>query len=182
MTATISPEFCSRPTGQSDDLMVWILAWSELVAFAALMIGFVIASWFQPDVFATGKARLHHDIALANTVVLLVSGWFAALAAQSVSLRRQRQALFASAVGGILFVALKLYEYRVEGASLLAEDSFSQLYVLITGFHLVHVLFGSLVLALMARFPSPGNIHLVTTLWHVIDTVWLVMFPVIYLL
>jgi len=182
MTATISPKLRSRPAARSDDLMVWILAWSELVAFAALMMGFVIASWFQPEVFAAGKARLHHDIALANTVVLLVSGWFAALAAQSVSLRRQRQALFASAVGGILFVALKLYEYQVEGASLLAEDSFSQLYALITGFHLVHVLFGSLVLALMARFPSPENIHLVTTLWHVIDIVWLVMFPVVYLL
>lgn len=182
MTAMISPELRSQPTARSDDLMVWILAWSELAAFAALMTGFVIASWFQPDVFAAGKARLHHDIALANTVILLVSGWFAALAARSVSLRRQRQALFASAIGGILFVALKLYEYQAEGASLLAEDSFSQLYLLITGFHLVHVLFGSLVLALMARFPSLENIHLVTTLWHVIDIVWLVMFPVVYLL
>nr|WP_082929713.1 MULTISPECIES: cytochrome c oxidase subunit 3 [unclassified Rhizobium] len=178
----ISPELRSQSTAQSDDLMVWILAWSELAAFAAMMMGFVIASWFQPELFAAGKARLHHEIALANTVVLLVSGWCAALAARSVNLRQQRQALFASAAGGILFVALKLYEYQVEGASLLAEDSFWQLYVLITGFHLVHVLFGSLVLALMARFPSPQNIHLVTTLWHVIDIVWLVMFPVVYLL
>ncbi|ANL24163.1 nitric oxide reductase (cytochrome c) subunit E (plasmid) [Rhizobium sp. N113] len=178
----ISPELRSQSTAQSDDLMVWILAWSELAAFAAMMMGFVIASWFQPELFAAGKARLHHEIALANTVVLLVSGWCAALAARSVNLRQQRQALFASAASGILFVALKLYEYQVEGASLLAEDSFWQLYVLITGFHLVHVLFGSLVLALMARFPSPQNIHLVTTLWHVIDIVWLVMFPVVYLL
>ncbi|ANK93857.1 MULTISPECIES: cytochrome c oxidase subunit 3 [Rhizobium] len=182
MTAMISPELRSQSTAQSDDLMVWILAWSELAAFAAMMMGFVIASWFQPELFAAGKARLHHEIALANTVVLLVSGWCAALAARSVNLRQQRQALFASAASGILFVALKLYEYQVEGASLLAEDSFWQLYVLITGFHLVHVLFGSLVLALMARFPSPQNIHLVTTLWHVIDIVWLVMFPVVYLL
>ncbi|WP_245424972.1 cytochrome c oxidase subunit 3 [Rhizobium sp. M10] len=182
MTAMISSEPHGQAPPQSDDLLVWILAWSELVAFAALLTGFVMASWFQPELFAAGKARLHQDIALANTVILLVSGWFAALAARSGTARRQRLALLAAAAGGILFVALKLYEYRAEGASLLAEDAFSQLYVLISGFHLAHVLFGALVLALMARFPSPENIHLMTTLWHVIDIVWLVMFPVVYLL
>jgi nitric oxide reductase NorE protein len=182
MTAMISSEPHGQAAPQSDDLLVWILAWSELVAFAALLTGFVMASWFQPELFAAGKARLHQDIALANTVILLVSGWFAALAARSGTARRQRLALLAAAAGGILFVALKLYEYRAEGASLLAEDAFSQLYVLISGFHLAHVLFGALVLALMARFPSPENIHLMTTLWHVIDIVWLVMFPVVYLL
>ncbi|ANL30490.1 nitric oxide reductase (cytochrome c) subunit E (plasmid) [Rhizobium phaseoli] len=182
MTAMISSEPHGQAAPQSDDLLVWILAWSELVAFAALLTGFVIASWFQPEAFAAGKARLHHDIAIANTVILLASGWFAALAPRSASVGRQRLALLAAAAGGILFVAVKLYEYRAEGASLLAEDVFSQPYVLITGFHLAHVLFGALVLALMARFPSPENIHLMTTLWHVIDIVWLVMFPVIYLL
>ena len=182
MTAMISSETHRQAVSQSDDLLVWILAWSELVAFAALLTGFVVASWFQPEVFAAGKARLHHDIALANTVILLVSGWFAALAPRSGSVGRQRLAVLAAATGGILFVAVKLYEYRAEGASQLAVDVFSQLYVLITGFHLAHVLFGALVLALTARFPSPENIHLMTTLWHVIDIVWLVMFPVIYLL
>jgi nitric oxide reductase NorE protein len=58
---------------------------------------------------------------------------------------------------------------------------FFQLYFLITGFHLLHVVFGSFVLLLVAWRPARGNILLIATLWHAIDLVWLVMFPIIYL-
>ncbi|MBP2445079.1 cytochrome c oxidase subunit 3 [Rhizobium leguminosarum] len=166
----------------SGDLLVWILAWSELAAFGALLTAYVVASWIHPDEFAKGAATLHQTIALANTIILLTSGWFAVKAANCANQRSQRLTLLAAAGGGFLFVALKLYEYRLEGASLLAADTFSQLYLLITGFHMAHVLFGSLLLVLVARFPSPQNVHLMTTLWHVIDIVWLVMLPVVYLL
>ncbi len=53
--------------------------------------------------------------------------------------------------------------------------------MLLTGFHLMHVLFGSVVLALVAWRPTRSNVLLITTLWHAIDLVWLVMFPVLYL-
>ena len=166
----------------SGDLLVWILAWSELAAFGALLTAYVVASWIRPDDFAKGAATLHQAIALTNTIILLTSGWFAVKAANCENRRSQRLKLLAAAGGGFLFVALKLYEYRLEGASLLATDTFSQLYLLITGFHMAHVLFGSLLLVLVARLPSPQNVHLITTLWHVIDIVWLVMLPVVYLL
>ncbi|NKL02963.1 cytochrome c oxidase subunit 3 family protein [Rhizobium leguminosarum bv. viciae] len=168
--------------GTSDELLVWILAWSELAAFGALLIAFVVVSWLHPGDVAAGRARLHLILPTVNTAVLLVSGWFAAIAATQVTAFRQRLALCAAAAGGLLFVALKLYEYGAEGASLLSDDAFSTLYILMTGFHLAHVLFGSLVLALLVRFPDPQNIHLMTTLWHVIDIVWLVMFPIVYLI
>jgi nitric oxide reductase NorE protein len=164
-----------------DDLLTWILAWSELVAFAALLTAFVVASWLQPGEFSAGKARLHPILPVINTSVLLVSGWSAAVAANSSGLR-QRLGLLASSFGGFVFFGLKIYEYRLEGASLVSTDAFAQLYILLTGFHLAHVAFGSLVLLLVAKFPSPQNVHLITTLWHVIDIVWLVMFPVVYLL
>ncbi len=166
----------------SDDLLVWILAWSELAAFGALLIAFVVVSWIHPEKVAAGRARMTLVIPAVNTAVLLLSGWAAATAATSSALIKPRIALSLASAGGLLFVALKLYEYSLEGASLLSDDAFSTLYILMTGFHLVHVLFGSLVLALLARYPSPQNIHLMTTLWHVIDIVWLVMFPIVYLI
>ncbi|MDR9808469.1 cytochrome c oxidase subunit 3 [Rhizobium hidalgonense] len=183
MTSTdIAQGTHSEAASSGGDLLVWILAWSELAAFGALLTGYVVASWMHPDQFADGKATLHQSIALVNTVILLTSGWLAVKAATCSRKRGQRLTLIAAAGGGLLFVALKLYEYSLEGVSLVAIDAFSQLYLLITGFHLAHVLFGSLLLVLIARFPSPQNIHLMTTLWHVIDIVWLVMFPVVYLL
>jgi nitric oxide reductase NorE protein len=34
---------------------------------------------------------------------------------------------------------------------------------------------------LVAWRPSRSNTRLITTLWHVIDLVWVVMFPLVYL-
>ncbi|OWV97087.1 NorE accessory protein for nitric oxide reductase [Rhizobium sp. R72] len=167
--------------GSDDDLLTWILAWSELVAFGALLAAFVVVSWMQPGEFAAGKARLHPVLPVLNTIVLLASGWSAAAATSETGMR-QRLGLSAAALGGLLFFSLKIYEYWQEGATLVSSDMFAQLYILLTGFHLAHVAFGSLVLLLVAKFPSRQNVHLITTLWHVIDIVWLVMFPVVYLL
>ncbi|XAZ20005.1 cytochrome c oxidase subunit 3 (plasmid) [Sinorhizobium sp. B11] len=180
MTSMIS----SRETRDTDngDLLVWILAWSELVAFGALLTAFVVASVLHPETFAAGKARLDHALPIANTIVLLASGWLAAKAAEQGAISRRRLMLLAAALGGVVFGGLKGLEYAFEGASLLSGDPFSQLYLLITGFHLTHVAFGSMILVLVAIFPTRENVHLITTLWHVIDIVWLVMFPVIYLL
>ncbi|PDS40605.1 NorE accessory protein for nitric oxide reductase [Rhizobium anhuiense] len=170
----------SRATG--DDLLVWILSWSELAAFGALLSAFVAVSWIHPEEVAAGRANLHHLIPIVNTVVLLTSGWFAAVADSQTTVLRRRIALLGASAGGMLFVALKIHEYSLEGATLLADDTFSTLYMLMTGFHLAHVLFGSLVLALLVRYPSRQNVYMMTTLWHVIDIVWLVMFPVVYFL
>ena len=41
--------------------------------------------------------------------------------------------------------------------------------------------FGFPLLALVAWRPTRSNVLLITTLWHAIDLVWLVMFPVLYL-
>lgn len=166
----------------TDDLLVWILAWSELAAFGVLLVAFVIVCWLHPEEVAAGRVRMTLVVPAFNTAILLLSGWAAAVAVTPISPTRQRIALGAASAGGLLFVVLKLYEYGLEGASLLSDDAFSTLYILMTGFHLVHVLFGSLVLALLARFPSPQNVHLMTTIWHVIDIVWLVMFPIVYLI
>ncbi|MBC2775972.1 cytochrome c oxidase subunit 3 family protein, partial [Rhizobium sp. AQ_MP] len=60
-------------------------------------------------------------------------------------------------------------------------DTFFELYFIITGFHLLHVFFGAIALLLVAWRPARENLVLIATLWHVIDLVWLVIFPILYL-
>ncbi len=164
------------------DLLVWILAWSELAAFGALLTAFVVVSWLQPTQATELRGHLLLPVPILNTGVLLASGWMAAMAASQGPDRRRRLALLGAAAGGLAFVVLKIVEYRMEGAVLLTDQALPTLYILITGFHLAHVAFGAGVLTLLARYPDPQNIHLMTTLWHVIDVVWLIMLPVIYLI
>lgn len=171
-------------TDESGDLLLWILVWSELVAFGILFAGFLVVSVLQPAEFAAAKLQLSARLAGFNTVVLLLSSWAAALAVQAEGRDRlQGFYLVVTAVIGFCFVALKITEYTAEIpiAGDAAYGSFFELYFLITGFHLAHVTFLALLLVLIAYRPRQSNVVLVTTIWHVVDLIWLVMFPLIYL-
>ncbi len=63
-----------------DDLLLWILVWSELVAFAILLIAFMVMSIVNVEGVAQLRAHLSPGLAATNTVVLLMSGWQAAIA------------------------------------------------------------------------------------------------------
>ncbi|WOS63895.1 cytochrome c oxidase subunit 3 [Sinorhizobium fredii] len=169
---------------ETDTFILWVLIWSELAAFGILIGAFLVASMIAPEDFAVARLHLKPGIAALNTLVLLTSGWQAAIAAvQRASVTRRRRALVLAALLGFAFVAIKIYEYSAEirFAGEAAFHSFFELYFILTGFHLVHVGFVGLVLLVVAWRPRPANVVLVTTLWHVIDLVWIVMFPVVYL-
>ena len=169
---------------EGGDLLLWILVWSELVAFGILFTGFLVVSILQPAEFAAAKLHLSARLAGFNTIVLLASSWTAALAVRADGKPRlQSLYLAATAAIGACFVALKIVEYSSEIAIAgdTAYGSFFELYFLITGFHLAHVAFLAMLLALIAYRPRQPNVVLVTTIWHVIDLIWLVMFPLVYL-
>lgn len=167
-----------------DNLLLWILVWSELVTFAILLTAFMIMSLVDIDGVTALRSHLSPGLAAANTVVLLLSGWQAAIAVRSHhDSRVVRRPLLCASLFGLVFVAIKLVEYSHElpFAGDAAAGSFFELYFLLTGFHLLHVLFGSFILMLVAWRPSRSNVVLIATLWHAIDLVWLVMFPILYL-
>ncbi|APO78818.1 nitric oxide reductase (cytochrome c) subunit E (plasmid) [Rhizobium etli 8C-3] len=167
----------------NDMLLAWVLGWSELAAFGALLGAFLVAGYLQPAAFSEGRGHLALSYPLFNTIILISSGWCAAKAAcYPAGAPKQRTALLGAAAGGFAFTTVKITEYLGELPLLSGErlETFSQLYFLTTGFHLVHVIFGSLVLIVVAWRPRRENVAIITTLWHVIDIVWLVMFPVVY--
>lgn len=169
---------------ESDVLLLWVLVWSELVAFGILIGAFLVMSAFEPERFALARLHLSPGLAAINTVVLLTSGWQAAVAARpTASARQVRRSLIAAALLGFVFLVVKLFEYagEIRYAGDEAVSGFFELYFIITGFHLLHVVFGALVMLLIAWRPTRGNVALITTLWHAIDLVWIVMFPIIYL-
>src|SRR5215212_3425933 len=92
------------------DLVMWILVWSELVAFGVLITGFLVMSILHPESFSLAKLHLDARLASINTLVLITSGWLAAEAARSKSERVCRLALVASAALGFVFAAIKLLE------------------------------------------------------------------------
>jgi nitric oxide reductase NorE protein len=174
----------TREAPDAGDFLLWILVWSELTAFGILLVAFMVAGIVQAEQFAAARPHLDAQLAALNTAVLLTSGWQAARAARAGAPRGQaRRALILAALLGFLFVAIKLFEYsgEIADASDEAYGVFFELYFLLTGFHLLHVLFGAFVLLLVSWRLDRSNLLLSTTLWHVFDLIWIVMFPLVYL-
>jgi len=166
--------------------MIWVLIFSELAAFGLFLGAFVIARALHPAVFAAGQATLDAHLAGFNTIVLVTSGWAAAratAAARAAERGRARGWLFgAMALGGV-FIAVKLTEYAGEIAlgNGLETSPFFTLYFLLTGFHLLHVGLGIVILAVVSRGGRAAGVETGTAFWHMVDLLWVVMFPIIYL-
>ena len=169
------------------DLMIWVLIVSELLVFGAGLAAFLAVRITDPTGFAEAQDALHRTGAGVNTVVLVTSGALAAWALRLRSAARRgaaRLALVVAAALGVVFLWIKGMEYAAKAAHGITWEShpFFTFYYLLTGFHAAHVVAGVLVLLLIAWKDAPRNIEAGAAFWHMVDLVWVLLFPVIYLL
>ncbi len=135
--------------------------------------------------------------------MLLTSSLLVALAVEAVKARRAGLAgwLFGGAVGlGLAFLAIKLTEYALEYRDRVIpglshgklhggpHELFMNLYFAGTGLHAVHVVVGLSLLAALIwplgnarRDPSATVAHNVGLFWHLVDVVWIFLYPTLYL-
>ena len=169
------------------DLMIWVLIVSELLVFGAGLAAFLAVRITDPAGFAEAQDALHRTGAGVNTVVLVTSGALAAWALRLRSAARRGAACLALVVAaalGVVFLWIKGMEYAAKAAHGITWEShpFFTFYYLLTGFHAAHVVAGVLVLLLIAWKDAPRNIEAGAAFWHMVDLVWVLLFPVIYLL
>ncbi|MEP3047026.1 MAG: cytochrome c oxidase subunit 3 family protein [Roseibium sp.] len=169
------------------ELMMWVLIISELLVFGAGLAAFLGVRITDPAGFAAAQDHLHRMQAGVNTVVLITSGYFAACALRfSIANRTSaaRLSLFGAMVLGIVFLLIKVWEYaeKIEHGISTETHPFFTFYYLLTGFHAAHVVAGILILGLVTWFAKPRNIEVAAAFWHMVDLVWVLLFPVIYLL
>lgn len=173
---------------------VWIFILGDMSVFAVFFGVYLVERSKHIDLFDLSQATLNKSFGAINTVFLLISSLFVVLAvramrgAQRVIAQRFVTAAF---VCGIAFIVVKVFEYREKIAAdeIPTTNSFYLLYFVLTGLHLFHLVIGLAVLiALWALAHRPQ----VTTnqwtffeggacFWHMVDALWLVLFPLIFL-
>jgi nitric oxide reductase NorE protein len=165
--------------------MMWILILGELAVFGALFTGFAVSRALDPVTFDASQAQLDRLLGGLNTIVLVTSGWLAAVAVRRKQAGRSpRPHLLAAIAVGSLFLAVKVVEYRADFALGIDMDtnSFWELYFLLTGFHALHVVMGLIVLAIVTLWDSLENLETGTAFWHMVDLIWVLLYPLVYLL
>lgn len=177
-----------EPPGQlPGELLMWVLILSELAVFGAGLLAFLAVRLTDPTGFAEAQSHLHRTGAAANTLVLVTSGWLAALAtraAEAGQTRRLRLLLAAAIAFGAVFLILKGTEYADLWAQGIGTEThaFYTFSFLLTGFHAAHVLAGMILLALVGWLATPRAVETGAAFWHMVDLVWVLLFPVVYLL
>jgi cytochrome c oxidase subunit 3 len=185
---------------------MWVFLVSEMLFFSVLFFGYLVTRLHHPLGFATASRHTDVVIGSVNTAVLLTSSLMMALAGRSAAAGARRSAtrlLAATAVFGMIFLALKGLEYAHDAQhqlvpwrdfSLAFEPDaagarlFFWLYFIMTGAHAVHLLIGiSLVLFVMvgvARVRHAIHVELIEVTglyWHLVDIVWIFLYPLLYL-
>ena len=187
-------------------LWCWLL--TELLLFAGLFLTALILRILHPEAVTAVARHLKFWIGATNTAVLIVSSFTMSAAIELSRIGWQRgmvRAMLATAGLGTLFLGLKTFEYYEDWdehmmpflsarSYALADDRastlFTDLYYVTTGLHALHLLTGvSILLAMtwMASRPRflerhQNRIEIFGLYWHFIDLIWIIVFPVLYVL
>jgi nitric oxide reductase NorE protein len=177
------------------DLAMWFFILAELTVFAIFFIGFAISEQLNTVMFTQGKALLHQTSGLINTIALITSSFFVALALSAIHNDQSKKAvalLLTAKAFAVVYISVKIWEYlSLFGLGITIEtNTFFTLYFLITAFHLMHVLLGMVILMFIAHSAWHGKYHKDNlsgfesgaSYWHMVDLLWIILFPLIYVI
>ena len=207
---TMHAEHFDSPERQAHaaKLGMWTFLASEVLLFGGLFTLYSAQRLVHPAAFLEGSRHMEVTIGTINTAILLTSSFVVALCIPMI--KADRRGLTTGLLGlamvmGAAFVALKLTEYGDhfkegiwpggKGNFFLAHPDrglriFFTLYYVMTGLHAIHVLIGMSVLGWMAVRVWRGTINAENAYvievgalyWHLVDVVWIFLWPVFYLL
>ncbi len=174
-------------------ILIWILILLELITFGAALIALAISSKENPELYHQSRLMLNVAFGTINTLFLLTSGYFMATTIRSLKQNDVQKALLymkLAMTGGLLFLILKSIEYaeKVAHGHTLGYNTFFNFYWLLTGFHVIHVIVGLFILIFiyfgLRKKKTEYDIldaEAGAAFWHLCDLIWLLLFPMLYL-
>lgn len=130
------------------------------------------------------------ELPLLNTVILLSSGVTVTYSHHSLINRNRSGALYGlvyTVILAIIFTALQFVEYSVSSFTI-SDGTYSSCFYFGTGFHGLHVIIGTIFLAVgfwrLLAYHLTENHHLGfesgILYWHFVDVVWLFLYVSVY--
>jgi len=188
-------------------LGMWLFLATEVLLFAALFTAYALYRMLYPSAFAGASKLIETSMGALNTVVLITSSLTVALAYHSSREGKGKRAallLLVTLLFGGVFLAVKYFEYRhhfhdghlpgryytYAGLQVPGAAMFWTVYFLMTGLHGIHVVAGMAVLAWLAVGAWRGSyggdystpLELGGMYWHLVDLIWIFLFPLLYLI
>lgn len=190
---------------------MWLFLVQEILFFGGLFMAYIAMRFLYPETFADAYLYLSIPMGATNTVVLLFSSLTMALAVRSAQVNDQKGLVRFTAITilcACIFLVVKYFEYshkihvgllpgdfyffRDLTAAEAVHDApqlFFSVYFVMTGTHGLHVLIGIGVLLWILIRAKRGDfnsdnfapVENVGLYWHLVDLIWIFLFPLLYL-
>jgi nitric oxide reductase NorE protein len=174
---------------------VWVFIGADSVIFAILFLSFMQERLKEPAVFEASRQTLNMHVGGIDTLILLTSSWSVALGVQAMKrdlVDREPLFFLGGALTGLMFVASKSIEYFEKFSHGInpGTNPFFMWYFTLTGIHLIHVVVGTSLLTYLwirSRRGTYDHLHKavpesIASYWHLVDFLWIVLFPLLYLM
>lgn len=185
---------------------LWLFLVTEILLFGGFFCAFAIfRSWYF-DSFVEAHHYLSKEMGSLNTVVLIFSSLTMALGVRAAQTNNKKMTvlfLVITLLCAATFMGVKYVEYShkfhdgllpgryfsAEGFKTAHGGIFFGIYFAMTGLHGIHVLIGMglilwiLIRAMKGEFSSRyyAPVEGVGLYWHLVDLIWIFVFPLIYL-
>ena len=186
-------------------LGMWLFLVTEIVLFGGLFLAYSYMRYLYPVEFHEAGQQLNVTIGVINTIILLTSSLtmvLSVVAIQRADVLKAKLLVGATIVMGAAFLVNKGFEWAAkfhhglypssEHMATLphGEQVFYSLYFSMTGLHGVHVLVGVGVIGTLAvrlhrgreGASLPVTVENAGLYWHLVDIVWIYLFPLFYLI
>ena len=188
-------------------LGMWLFLGTEVLLFAGLFLGYTVYRHFYHEAFHEASRHLQLWAGTTNTAVLITSSLTVALAYNAIKQGKTKLCAILLAVTilcALAFLAIKGIEYHTkfqEGAlpgkwyhyaevTAPGANLYYTVYFLTTGLHAFHVIVGMSILIWILSRVLRGHfsptyyvpVELGGLYWHLVDLVWIFLFPLLYLI
>jgi cytochrome c oxidase subunit 3 len=192
---------------EASKIGMWLFLVTEILLFGGLFVGYAIMHMRHPEAFREAHHHLDRVMGAINTVVLLISSFTMVMAVWAASMSKKKLLIWMLALTLLCagaFLVVKYFEYSHkfhdgllpgkyyshQGDTVPGQFLFFSFYFMMTGLHGLHVLIGMIVIgwvlvrAIKGHFSAAyyGPVDLVGLYWHLVDMIWIYVFPLMYLL
>ena len=187
-------------------LGMWLFLATEILLFGGLFCAYSVYRTLYPEAWHECSHHTFRIFGLIETFDLITSSFTMVMAIHFTRIGKRGLSVFMLllTIGmGLLFLCLHGYEYYheyLEGAlpgkyyhfeevKAAGAPMYYAVYFLMTGLHSLHVFIGAVVLAVIALFTAKGEydasydhpLDLAGLYWHLVDLIWIFLFPLLYL-
>lgn len=175
---------------------IWAFILVDFSVFGGYFGVFLTLRARQPAEWLAGTQALSPTHGAVNTAFMLTASMFMALFVQHIRqghVAVARKLLVGAGICGAAFIVNKPIEWigQLQAGNGAHRSEFFQLYFLLTGIHLLHVIAAVFVVAyLWKRAAKVGTAPTVlqarlfengASYWHLVDLIWMVLFALFYL-